>query len=198
MTEQQPYELIRRYPHFELRRYPDYVVAEVVVAADFDRAGNAAFRRLFNYITGSNTAREKLAMTAPVLQAPGTPHKLAMTAPVLQTGPLPGAAEADRFVVAFVLPAGSRQTPRRSPPIPRWPSARYPAPLPPSCAFPGGAPRRPSSAGPATCGTRSRWQDSCPWGRPGSHALIRPSSRGSCGATRLSRMCRSRNPEVPD
>lgn len=106
MTEQQPYEVIRRYPHFELRRYPDYVVAEVAVAADFDRAGNAAFRRLFNYITGSNTAREKLAMTAPVLQAPGTPHKLAMTAPVLQTGPLPGAAEADRFVVAFVLPAG--------------------------------------------------------------------------------------------
>jgi hypothetical protein len=106
MTEQQPYEVIRRYPHFELRRYPDYVVAEVAAAADFDRAGNAAFRRLFNYITGSNTAREKLAMTAPVLQVPGTPHKLAMTAPVLQTGPLPGAAEADRFVVAFVLPAG--------------------------------------------------------------------------------------------
>lgn len=102
MTEQQPYELVRRYPHFELRRYPDYVVAEVTVTADFDRAGNAAFRHLFNYISGNNTARQKLAMTAPVLQEPG-PQKLAMTAPVLQSGPVSGTPA--EYSVAFVLPA---------------------------------------------------------------------------------------------
>lgn len=105
MTEQQPFELIRRYPHFELRRYPDYVVAEVTVTADFDRAGNAAFRHLFNYISGSNNARQKLAMTAPVLQEPG-PRKLAMTTPVLQSGPVPGSGEPAEYSVAFVLPAG--------------------------------------------------------------------------------------------
>lgn len=64
MPEQQPYERVRRYPHFELRRYPDYVVAEVKVRAAFDRAGNIAFRRLFNYISGNNTAVRRLAMTA--------------------------------------------------------------------------------------------------------------------------------------
>ena len=111
MTEQQPYELVRRYPHFELRRYPEYVVAEVAVTADFDRAGNAAFRHLFNYISGNNEGRRKLAMTAPVIQEPGIqepgpPQKLAMTAPVLQSGPLPGAEGPAKFVVAFVLPAG--------------------------------------------------------------------------------------------
>ncbi|GAA3404558.1 SOUL family heme-binding protein [Pseudarthrobacter polychromogenes] len=105
MTEQQPYELVKRYPHFELRRYPAYAVAEVQVNATFDRAGNAAFRHLFNYISGSNTARQKLAMTAPVIQAPGASQKLAMTAPVLQSGPLQGGAATD-FSVAFVLPAG--------------------------------------------------------------------------------------------
>lgn len=105
MTEQQPFELIRRYPHFELRRYPDYVVAEVTVTADFDLAGNAAFRHLFNYISGSNNARQKLAMTAPVLQEPG-PRKLAMTTPVLQSGPVPGSGEPAEYSVAFVLPAG--------------------------------------------------------------------------------------------
>ncbi|MEO5315233.1 heme-binding protein [Pseudarthrobacter sp. CC12] len=105
MTEQQPFELVRRYPHFELRRYPDYVVAEVSVTADFDRAGNAAFRYLFNYISGNNTARQKLAMTAPVIQEAGG-QKLAMTAPVLQRGPLPGSGEPAEFSVAFVLPAG--------------------------------------------------------------------------------------------
>lgn len=106
MTEQQPYESVRRYPHFELRRYPDYVVAEVSVAADFDRAGNVAFRRLFNYISGNNTADAKLAMTAPVVREAGQSQKLAMTAPVLQAGPLSGGGGSAEFVVAFVLPAG--------------------------------------------------------------------------------------------
>jgi hypothetical protein len=106
MTEQQPYELVQRFAHFELRRYPAYVVAEIQVSATFDRAGNAAFRPLFNYISGSNNARQKLAMTAPVLQAPGPAQKLAMTAPVIQSGPLAGRNGTADFVVAFVLPAG--------------------------------------------------------------------------------------------
>jgi hypothetical protein len=106
MTEQQPYELVQRFAHFELRRYPAYVVAERRVSATFDRAGNAAFRDLFNYISGSNNAGQKLAMTAPVIQELGPSQKLAMTAPVLQSGPLPGRDEAAEFVVAFVLPAG--------------------------------------------------------------------------------------------
>jgi hypothetical protein len=106
MTEQQPYQLVRRYPHFELRRYPAHVLAEIRVDATFDRAGNAAFRHLFNYISGSNTARQNLAMTAPVIQAGKPSQKLAMTAPVLQSGPLPGNADKPGFVVAFVLPAG--------------------------------------------------------------------------------------------
>jgi hypothetical protein len=107
MTEQQPFELIRRYPHFELRRYPAHVVAEVHVNTTFDRAGNAAFRHLFNYISGSNTGGQKLAMTAPVLQETGAAQKLAMTAPVLQSGPLPGSDAPADFVIAFVLPEGT-------------------------------------------------------------------------------------------
>lgn len=106
MTEQQPFDLVRRYPHFELRRYPAHVVAEVQVNARFDRAGNAAFRYLFNYISGANTAGQKVAMTAPVLQASRPGQKIAMTAPVLQQGPLPGSDGPADFAVAFVLPAG--------------------------------------------------------------------------------------------
>ena len=106
MTEQQPFELVRRYPDFELRRYPLHVVAEVQVNATFDRAGNAAFRRLFNYISGNNTARQPVAMTAPVVQGFGPPQKLAMTAPVLQRGSLAEGDHPADFVVAFVLPAG--------------------------------------------------------------------------------------------
>jgi hypothetical protein len=107
MTEQQTFELVHSYPHFELRRYPAHVVAEVHVNASFDRAGYAAFRHLFNYISGSNTARQKLAMTAPVIQESGPPQKLAMTAPVIQSGPLPGTDAPADFVIAFVLPEGT-------------------------------------------------------------------------------------------
>jgi SOUL heme-binding protein len=106
MTEQQPYELVHRYPHFELRRYPAHIVAEMHVDASFDRAGNSAFRFLFNYISGSNVARQKLAMTAPVIQAAGSSQKLAMTAPVLHSAPLSGTDATSGFMVAFVLPAG--------------------------------------------------------------------------------------------
>jgi hypothetical protein len=116
MTEQQPYDVVQRYAGFELRRYPPHAVAEVEVSASFDRAGNAAFRRLFDYISGNNTARQPLAMTAPVVQsaAPArrpSSEKVRMTAPVLQSGPVPGAPAGDgdadqgAYAVAFVLPA---------------------------------------------------------------------------------------------
>ena len=82
MTEQQPFELVRRHPAFELRRYPAHVLAELHVNATFDRAGNAAFRHLFNYISGDNAARQSISMTAPVVQGSGPSQKLAMTAPV--------------------------------------------------------------------------------------------------------------------
>ena len=106
MTEQQPYLTVRTGPDFELRRYPQHVVAEVTVDGDFDSAGNRAFRSLFGYISGDNTANQTLAMTSPVVQSPGgrgssASQKIEMTAPVVQrTG-----ADAHTHVVAFVLPA---------------------------------------------------------------------------------------------
>jgi len=96
VTEQQPYDVVRRGHGYELRRYPTSVVAEVTVDAPFEQAGNLAFRPLVTYIGGNNRTRESLAMTAPVVQS----RKLAMTAPVVQT---PGAT--NEHVVAFVLPA---------------------------------------------------------------------------------------------
>ncbi len=103
MTEQQPYDIVREDDGFEVRRYPAHVVAETTVDADFEQAGNRAFRYLFGYITGDNVRRESIAMTSPVVQATPTTsssEKIAMTSPVTQHG------QDGRYVVAFVLPAG--------------------------------------------------------------------------------------------
>jgi len=100
MTEHQPYEVVRRYPGFELRRYPAHAVAEVTVDGSFDTAGTKAFRALFGYISGQNTSASSVAMTAPVVQAPATSEKVEMTAPVVQSE-----AGEGEYVVAFVLPA---------------------------------------------------------------------------------------------
>src|SRR6478609_6618071 len=97
MTEQQPYELVRQSPAYDLRRYPSHVVAETLVRdAEFEDAGNRAFRALFGYISGENTSRQSIEMTAPVVQSS---ERIAMTAPVVQE------QTDDGFVVAFVLPA---------------------------------------------------------------------------------------------
>ena len=98
MTEKQVYDVVRGYPEFELRRYPAHVVAEVVVRAPFEDAGNVAFRRLAGYIGGQNRSSSKLAMTAPVVQQES--QTIAMTSPVVQQETGQGG-----YAVAFVLPA---------------------------------------------------------------------------------------------
>jgi len=100
MTEEQPFEVVRSYDGFELRRYPAHVVAEVTVNLPFEEAGSAAFRYLFAYISGQNRSRTSVAMTAPVVQSAGVAEKVAMTAPVVQRTTTQGG-----YAVAFVLPA---------------------------------------------------------------------------------------------
>ena len=97
MTEQQPYDVVKKYAGFEVRRYPTHLVAEVAVDSSFTDAGNRAFGVLVGFISGNNSARGKIAMTAPVVQEP---TKIAMTAPVIQE---PG--ESGRHLVSFVMPA---------------------------------------------------------------------------------------------
>lgn len=101
MTEQQPYTVIDSRGGFELRRYPEHLVAEVTVSASFEDAGSRAFRYLFGYISGRNLAQKKVSMTAPVVQSAPN-ESIAMTSPVVQRSVDGGASH----TVAFVLPAG--------------------------------------------------------------------------------------------
>jgi hypothetical protein len=72
MVETAKYQVIRTAGAFEIRRYDRILLATVKNAP-------SRFRVLFNYITGSNKSKKKVAMTSPVI----TSDEIAMTSPVL-------------------------------------------------------------------------------------------------------------------
>ena len=100
--EEPAFDLIETEGDIEFRRYQPYIIAQTLVkeARSRSAASNAGFMRLFGYISGENTAQEKIEMTAPVIQADGKSQgeKIDMTAPVQQTETEEG------WLVAFVLP----------------------------------------------------------------------------------------------
>lgn len=67
--EEPKFEIIRQFDSVELRQYAPYVVAEVVLDATAEEAGNRAFPILAGYIFGKNKGGSKMAMTAPVTLA---------------------------------------------------------------------------------------------------------------------------------
>ena len=82
-----PYSDKGKTGEIEFRHYPELVLATVDTAGD-----DAGFNLLFAYISGSNKARDKIPMTAPVI----TSQKIPMTSPVVTNA----------TSMSFVLPAG--------------------------------------------------------------------------------------------
>lgn len=100
-VEEATYTVVQKDGAFEIREYDPMVVVETRVEADFRKAGNTAFQKLFAYISGDNTGSEKIAMTAPVVAEQGrrsNGEKIAMTAPVTASG------DGKDWAYRFVLP----------------------------------------------------------------------------------------------
>jgi hypothetical protein len=94
--EQPKFRLVHAYAGFEVRDYASCLVAETTVKGTFEDAGDDGFKRLFDYISGNNSTRSSIAMTAPVIQSG---RKIAMTAPVLQS------VSSGSFAISFVMPS---------------------------------------------------------------------------------------------
>ncbi len=86
MTQEVPYDIVKKIGDIEIRQYP-----EVILAVVEDNSDDSGFGLLFQYISGDNKTQRRIAMTAPVI----TSEKITMTAPVL-TG---------KNYMAFALPA---------------------------------------------------------------------------------------------
>lgn len=99
-TEEPPFTPKLRHGAFEVRDYPPLIVAEVSVTGNRKDAAGRGFRLLAGYIFGDNIHRQKIAMTAPVIQA-AAGQTIAMTAPVLQTG------GEGIWAIRFIMPRGS-------------------------------------------------------------------------------------------
>lgn len=68
------YSVVATKPAYEIRRYEPYIIAETSMASE---SGSSGFNELFQYISGNNAGRSKLAMTSPVMKsADGDGQKL--------------------------------------------------------------------------------------------------------------------------
>ncbi len=75
MTQKQVYSVLEQHDGFELRSYADCVLVQVIQRGDFISAGSRGFSPLFSFISGNNSKRQKIAMTAPVIQQPLGPNE---------------------------------------------------------------------------------------------------------------------------
>ena len=89
MTEQR-YTVVRAFPGFDVRRYPDCVLVQAQVEGDFTRAASRGFRPLQDYLAGHNRSATTITMVPPVL------HERAGESGHLISFVLPGETDPDR------------------------------------------------------------------------------------------------------
>ncbi len=96
--EEAKYNVISKDKKIEIRYYTPQIVAETIVNANIEEAGNIAFKLLFGYISGDNITQSAIAMTAPLGQKSAS-EEIAMTVPVRQEKSKPG------WAVNFKMPS---------------------------------------------------------------------------------------------
>jgi len=70
-TETRKYQVITTRGNFEIRFYPEAILATVKINGTYDNSKNSGFGVLAGYIFGGNAENTKIAMTAPVSMSVG-------------------------------------------------------------------------------------------------------------------------------
>ncbi len=118
-VEEPAFNIVRADASFEVRDYAPVIVAETTVSGEAVKARNSGFMPLADYIFANDRKGDKIAMTAPVTQAPR--EKIAMTAPVGQTSSSAG------WTISFTMPVGYTMASLPPPADPAVRLVEYPA-----------------------------------------------------------------------
>lgn len=97
-VEQAEYSVLEKADGYEIRNYPEHIIARVTVTGSYEETLNEGFRIIAAYIFGDNTTDQKIAMTAPVTEQKVS-EKIAMTAPVTSEQ-----TDEETRIIAFVMP----------------------------------------------------------------------------------------------
>ena len=110
--EQYPYELIKDYNSFEIRRYEKAIFARTLVDSPSYRSGSsAAFRTLASYIFGGNDRNENISMTSPVAMRQGQGLEMEFMMPssyTIESLPAPNRANIEIYEKPSVVMAAIR------------------------------------------------------------------------------------------
>lgn len=103
-VEQADYTVEKKMDGYEIREYPEHIVAQTKIQGSYGESMNSGFSILAGYIFGGNTKKESIAMTAPVVaqkeESAKASESIAMTAPVIAT------TEGDSRIISFGMPRG--------------------------------------------------------------------------------------------
>jgi effector-binding domain-containing protein len=98
-VEHTDYTVEKKMNGYEIREYPEHIVAETTVQGSYGESMSSGFRIVAGYIFGGNVKKESIAMTAPVVaQNTKKSENIAMTAPVVAT------TEGDSQTISFGMP----------------------------------------------------------------------------------------------
>lgn len=101
VTETLGYNILQQDGDIELRQYNSYILAQVESISDMKDATYSGFMKLFNYISGNNINKAKIAMTIPVTEEQvSVSQKIPMTAPVTTEK-----SSGNAYVTSFVMPS---------------------------------------------------------------------------------------------
>jgi effector-binding domain-containing protein len=98
-VEQAKYKIVKKAKDYEIRKYPEHIVAQTTVKGAYDEALYKGFSNVAGYIFGGNVKKESIPMTAPVTERRNLSERIAMTAPVMEK------KEGESHVIAFVMPS---------------------------------------------------------------------------------------------
>jgi hypothetical protein len=96
VVEQQRYEVVEALPGgVQIRSYTEHQVVSVDVRGSLSDAPNLGFSPLVSYISGYNLSGQKIAMTAPVIQAPESAgqHRISFVLPHIPQATWPEPAD---------------------------------------------------------------------------------------------------------